>query len=310
MQPNSPPLRACSKDLRLISIQTKITWQSCDHLSLFEFCTTHDSVFFSSSSFHHHYLPIAFTHRTEEETTVMVLLTNREKLTLHDQTRAPQEVFDTVVKKHKSFKKFHRLCADLGVDTQVFDLPEQREWVRLADERHGLMMDMLHFTPGRQSATVKKYGLRLQHEDDEEMVLRCRGLYWLCCQFIAQVDSTSTAQQMLDSTILCNSKSSMTPSDGGGQPYDYNKGTAIQKNTKTYKAWEKEENNVLVLQLECVYELASAYGINTVSLMLGGRGTGAKSGRGGSHLKCATQAHTALSPAAQQMIVMPDQAYW
>jgi hypothetical protein len=239
----------------------------------------------------------------------MVRLTNREKLTLRDQTRAPQVVFDAVVKTHKSYKKLHRLCDGLGVDTQVFDLPVQREWERLADARHGIMMDMLHFTPGQQSATVKLYGLRHQH-DDEEMVLRCRGLYWQCCQLVAQVDSTSTAQQMLDSTILCNSKSSMTPSDLGGGPYDYNNRTVIQKNTKTHKAWKKGEEDVLVLQLECVYELALAYGIDIVSLMLGGRGTGAKSGRGGSHLNCVRQAYTLLSPAAQEMIVMPTQAYW
>ena len=132
----------------------------------------------------------------------------------------------------------------------------------------------------------------------------------MSCKLLAKVDSTSTAQQLLDSSILCNSKAAMTPSDLKGKPYNYNTLTVIPKTSKTYKCWKKEEENVLVLQLECVFELASAYGIGTVSLLLGGRGSGAKGGKGGSHLKCVQQAFSMLSDGAQQMIALPTQTYW
>ena len=239
----------------------------------------------------------------------MHLLTPEQTAILNDSTQEPQDAFDKAVKSSTSFKKLQKLCTDRGVSLQTFDLPDREHWIRLGASEQGMMIDMLHFTSSQQSATVDLYGLRKQHTTTDFMVLECREIYRMSCTALADADHNLSAQRLLDSSILCNSKSAMTPWDEAGVPYDLINDQPIKEGTSTYNQWIQSEQEVLGVQLECISELASAHGVRTFSLLLGGRGSGAKKGQGGSHLKFVVQAHDSLSSKAQQMIVLPNQTY-
>ena len=225
------------------------------------------------------------------------------------------KIFEQTVTSNEYFRQLKELTKEHGVELQIFDVPAKEDFLEAKNQRTHMIVDVLHFTSAEQKNLVIAHGLRALNYDESNQIatgfrLRCRDLLFLFWQKAMKTDTTiaKTFPTFLRNVVMANLKAPMTPYDEGGLPYDVSKNTKIDSNSDIYKRWQVLEKLVFTFQLKVLCIIARYYEVS-LSLLLTGRGAGAKKGVGGTHIKYLTDAVESLTEAERQQIIhVPDSA--
>jgi hypothetical protein len=252
-----------------------------------------------------HYLSMSGTSTSTESTLVHLL-------------RAPdcnvQKIFEVTVRKSGVFQALEELTDKYDVPVQIFDLPSTKDFQKAAMNGTNMLVDIMHFTSSQESALVNKHGLRKLKNDEDGKIegfrLRCRDMLFYFWEKATKKDRTvaPTFSTFLGNVVMANLRGPMTPYNGKGQPYDGVNEKPISKRSRDYDKWKRLERELFTFQLKLLCIIGQHYNVK-LSLLLTGRGTGAKRGVGGSHMAYLEDAINSLTDDERNQIVhVPRQA--
>ena len=224
----------------------------------------------------------------------------------------PQEILERILFASSDWKQMERLAKRYNFTLQTMDVPVLEDWLDAASNGTSFIIDTLRFTSAQEAHEVKKNGLRRLHSDGAGFILRCRDILKMFSDTLAKRDRTAPQSTVafLNHVIMANSQCGMLDWNGKGFPYDRKKKKPIKKTSAIYKNWINASEGVFSISLAVLSKLAQAHGLGAMSLVLGGRGTGAKKRMGGSHYNRVHRCWLKLSIEDRVKIGLPESSYY